>query len=179
MKFPYKILQSKIIYRYDREKFKVCQDILKLESGEKINFVYTKKKPFVIVIAHDSKNNFYLVGEYRPAIKRYSWGFPSGGIKAGETAQTAAKRELMEEAGLLASRWKYLGNFYVGVGFFNQKCYIFEAKNFKRKKIHPDKGEFLMKVKKVNLKELEKLIKKRKIFEGPTMAAMYMFLVGK
>lgn len=178
-KLPYKILKSKVAYRYEREKFKVFENILKLEDGKQIKFVYTKKKPFVTVIAHDNKNNFYLVGEYRPAINRYSWGFPSGGIKKGESALLAAKRELKEEAGLKALRWNYLGSFYVGVGFFNQECHVFEAKNLKKGEMQSEKAEFLMKVKKASLKEINKLIQKNKIFEGPTIAALHVYLNKK
>jgi ADP-ribose pyrophosphatase len=178
-KLPYKILKSKVVYSFGREKFKVFEDILKLENGEQIKFVYTKKKPFVTVIAHESQNNFYLVGEYRPAIKRYSWGFPSGGIKNGESALSAAKRELKEEAGLSAKKWKYLGSFYIGVGSFNQKCHVFEAKNLKRGKIKCEKVEFLMKVKKISLKEINNWIQKNKIFEGPTIAALYKYLINQ
>lgn len=42
-------------------------------------------------------------------IREHSWQFPQGGIKPGESPETAMYRELMEEVGLLPQHVKVLG----------------------------------------------------------------------
>ena len=58
------------------------------------------------IIAIDEKNMIYLVGQYRYPLKQYSWELPEGGGPLGETPLDSAKRELLEETGLVAQHWQ-------------------------------------------------------------------------
>lgn len=66
-------------------------------------------KPGVCVIAVDEQRQVHLTHEFHYAVGRFTLEGVSGGIEAGEVAQLAAERELAEELGLLASKWKWLG----------------------------------------------------------------------
>lgn len=46
----------------------------------------------------------HLVGQWRPPLERYSWEMPEGGAEPGEGGEETARRELAEEAGLVAAR---------------------------------------------------------------------------
>lgn len=47
-----------------------------------------------------------LVGQHRFALANYSWEIPEGGGPKDEPPLEAAKRELQEEAGLMAADWR-------------------------------------------------------------------------
>lgn len=47
-----------------------------------------------------------LVGQHRFALMAWSWEMPEGGAHPGEDPQSAAARELAEEAGLAAGQWR-------------------------------------------------------------------------
>lgn len=61
------------------------------------------------VVALTERDEVVLVGQYRYATKRYSWEIIEGGAERGEEPLAASKRELREEAGLEAERWRQLG----------------------------------------------------------------------
>jgi len=55
------------------------------------------------------------------------WELPAGRIDEGETPLTAAKRELIEETGFRARRWKRILHFYVSPGFLDETMTIYLA----------------------------------------------------
>ncbi len=60
------------------------------------------------VIPIDSEGNTWLVRQSRYTLNTYTWEIPEGGAPEGEDTLTAAKRELEEEAGLKARKWREL-----------------------------------------------------------------------
>lgn len=170
-----KILQTKTVHK--NPYFQVRKDIV-FYQGKKNNWYSVDKSPFVIIIPLSNKNKIYLVGQWRYCVKKYSWEIPKGTIDKNEKPLQAAKRELEEETGLRAKKWKLLGSFYVGPGCFNQLCYVFLAKDLVKQERKPPELEEL-KVKEVSLKEINQLIKKNKIFDGPTIGSLYKLGLDK
>ena len=56
------------------------------------------------------------------------WEFPIGGMAAGEDPLHVARKELHEEAGLLAAEWTPLGRFAPYKGASNEVCWFFLAR---------------------------------------------------
>lgn len=57
------------------------------------------------IIPLDEDYNTYLVGQYRYTLNAYSWEIPEGGSPINESCLEGAKRELLEETGILANKW--------------------------------------------------------------------------
>ena len=58
------------------------------------------------VVPVDTEMHTYLVGQYRFALDAYSWEIPEGGGLVDGDPQVSAARELAEETGLRAARWR-------------------------------------------------------------------------
>jgi 8-oxo-dGTP pyrophosphatase MutT (NUDIX family) len=84
-----------------------------------------------------------LVGQYRYSISRYSWEIPEGGGKPGEKPIQTARRELREETGYRAARFRSLGIFHTSNCFTNETAYLFSARNLTPGKPRPDATEEL------------------------------------
>ena len=112
--------------------------------------------PYVSILAQAPDGRIPLVRQFRPCVEEYTWEFPGGTLDVGETAEEAARRELLEEAGLKVVEIKYLGNFYPDTGRLQIDSHAFYAKaTAVDEAFVPEKG---MTVKYVTPKTLRQMI---------------------
>jgi len=84
-----------------------------------------------------------LERQYRHAADSYLWELPAGRINKGEKALAAAKRELIEETGYKASRWKKILKFYASPGFVAEPMTIFWARGMRPGPPQPEADEVI------------------------------------
>lgn len=131
----------------------------------------------VIIIPFNNSRQVFLVGQWRYAVNEYSWELPNGGINKGEAPLKAAKRELEEETGLVATKWTQIGLFHPVNGLMNRKVHVFLAEgahNAPQRKRFPDAYERLD-LRRVGLNKLWDLVNKDEIKDGFTLAAISKF----
>ena len=84
-----------------------------------------------------------LVGQYRYAIQEYSWEIPEGGGKLEDDPESIARRELLEETGIQAQSWEYLGRIHTSNCFVDEVCHLFLARHLTPGTPQPDAVEVL------------------------------------
>ncbi len=105
---PWKTLQSKVTYQNAWITVRE-HDVIRPDGKPGIYGVVETRIATGVVALTDS-HEIYLVGQYRYPTNEYSWEIIEGGSDPQETALDAAKRELKEEAGLMAASWEPLGS---------------------------------------------------------------------
>ncbi|MBD3379119.1 MAG: NUDIX domain-containing protein [Candidatus Omnitrophica bacterium] len=84
---------------------------------------------YVSVLALDGSSRYILVRQYRPATETRTLEFPSGHVSDGETPEEAAKRELLEETGYLASSLEKIGCLIPDTGRTLNRLWCFYAES--------------------------------------------------
>jgi ADP-ribose diphosphatase len=69
------------------------------------------------------------------------WELPAGRIDEGERPLAAARRELLEETGYTARKWKRILHFYVSPGFLDETMTIYLARGLKAGEAQPEADE--------------------------------------
>ena len=80
-----------------------------------------------VMMAVDEKKRILLVRQYRLPAGMAMWELPAGRLDPGEKPLQAAKRELIEETGYRARKWRKLASFYASPGYVAEKMTIFLA----------------------------------------------------
>jgi 8-oxo-dGTP pyrophosphatase MutT (NUDIX family) len=148
---------------------------IKVEHHEVLNpagnpGIYGKvhfKNIAISIVPIDSEGFTYLVGQYRYTLNEYSWEVPEGGcsIAAGESTLEAAKRELLEETGLVASEWTHLGEVYLSNSVSDEKAVMFVAQNLVQQQACPEETEQL-KIRRLPLGEAIEMAKNGSITDA-------------
>jgi len=81
----------------------------------------------VAILALNERGEVLLVRQHRYGAGRALWEIPAGTLEPGESPLRCAQRELWEETGLRARRWRKLGTFYTSPGILNELMHLFLA----------------------------------------------------
>ncbi len=102
----------------------------------------------VVVLAVDDSTatpRVLLERQYRHAAGDYLWELPAGRIDPGEQELQAAKRELLEETGYTAAKWKRILKFYASPGFVAETMSVFLATGLRAGEAQPEADEIIYK----------------------------------
>ena len=97
----------------------------------------------VAVVALTDDGRICLVRQYRTALDRVTVEIPAGKLDPGEDPLTCAKRELLEETGMVAERMAFLTTIATGVGFCDELIHIYMATGLSFVQSDPDADEFI------------------------------------
>jgi len=75
----------------------------------------------------DEHNNTWLVGQHRYVLNEWSWEIPEGGGPAGQPILESAQRELLEETGLSAGKWKEILKAHLSNSVSDEVAHVFLA----------------------------------------------------
>ena len=131
----------------------------------------------VAVVAVDG-GEVVLVRQYRPVMEREMLEIPAGKLDVlGEDRQAAARRELVEEAGLYARDLVEMGRFHNSIGFCDEETTVYLATDLKA--TAPEAAsveEQYLTVERVPIGEVEGLIADGTITDAKTVIGLLQAL---
>lgn len=88
-------------------------------------------------------DHVWLVGQYRYPLGRYSWEIPEGGGDPALDPRAEAERELAEETGLVAGRWRPLLELHTSNCLMSERALVFVAEELRPGPARPEVTERL------------------------------------
>ncbi|MGA9509803.1 MAG: NUDIX hydrolase [Candidatus Sulfotelmatobacter sp.] len=139
-----KIISSRVIYR-GPVFWVTTDDVLEPNGVRARRDVIHHTGSVVILAVDDSRSTLHVLLErqYRHAANDYLWEIPAGRIDSGEQALPAAKRELLEETGFTAARWRRIFKFYASPGFVDETMSVYLATGLQAGKAQPEADEVI------------------------------------
>lgn len=152
--------------------FTVSDATTKDPEGHKIRRIMVHHQGSAVMMPVDEENQILLVRQFRLPAGQYLWELPAGRVDPGETALEAAKRELVEETGFRARRWRKLVGFYASPGFLDEHMTIFVATGLIAGAAKPVEDERI-ETRWFAPEELEAAIHKGKVIDGKTIIGYF------
>jgi ADP-ribose pyrophosphatase len=121
------VLESRVLAEGGIATFR--EDLVRMVDGTKARRQYTVHHGAVCVIALDESDRMLTLRQYRHPVRRLMWELPAGLLDhPGEHPLEAAKRELFEEAYLVAEDWRVLVDYFNSAGTSDEATRVFVAR---------------------------------------------------
>ena len=173
VKNPWTTLSGEV--KYDNKWINVTEyQVINPSGGKGIYGKVSFKNLAIGIIALDSNNDTYLVGQYRYTLNEYSWEIPEGGCPINELPLEAAKRELKEETGLSANRWTKLLRTHLSNSVSDEEGFIFLAEDLEQGEKELDETESDLTTYKIPLHEAIEKVMKGEITDGLSLMGLLM-----
>jgi ADP-ribose pyrophosphatase len=171
------VLSTEVVYQ--GRLFRVTRDRIVEPGGKEGEREVVRHNGSVVILAIDSsksKKDPWVVIErqYRHAAGQYLWELPAGKLDPGEEPMAGAQRELEEETGYRAKKWKLLVDYWPSPGFLGESMQVFLAEGLIAGEAHPEEDE-VIDFRLVKLSEVLKKISKGEIRDGKTLVGAMLY----
>lgn len=167
---PWKVLAEKKVY--ENPWIKLTEyDVLNPSGGKGIYGKVHFKSIAVGALPLDEDLNTYLVGQYRFTVDQYSWELPEGGGAFGVDPIASAKRELLEETGLVATEWTKVVEMHLSNSVSDEYAVVYLARGLSQQTACPEETEQLQ-VKKLPFEEAYQMVERGEITDSMSVAAI-------
>lgn len=167
-----KILSSKMIYQ--GRVFGVRRDEIMEPTGVRVTREVITHPGSVVVLPVLPDRRIVLIQQYRHATRQFLWELVAGRMERGENSRRAAARELIEETGYRAKRFRVFLDVFPTPGFLEERMYILLAQGLTLGKAEPEEDEKIT-VKSFTRKELEKMIRNGTLRDAKSIAGLLYY----
>jgi len=148
-------------------------ETVELPNGTTLDLEVIHHPGGAAVVAINDQNKVCLIRQYRHAAGGWLWEIPAGKIDPGEAPAETAKRELAEEAGLIAETLEPLCNTLTTPGFCDEVIYLFRATGLRDCQIQHETHE-VIEIHWLDYKHALELIKDGSIRDAKTMLGLLL-----
>ena len=127
------------------QRFVLRDDVVRFPDGVEAMHTVVESPDSAFVVPRFGNGDTALVRQWRHAWDVSSWEVPAGTFDGDEDPEACARRELAEEAGLVAKRWRSLGVVH-GAAFLTGRAHLFLAEGLTESTRNPESYEQDMEV---------------------------------
>ena len=174
-----KVLRSEIIYK--GPVFGVRRDEVLEPGGVRAIREVITHPGSVVVLPVLPDGRILLIRQYRHATRQYLWELVAGRIDPGESVRKAAARELIEETGYRAQRFREFLDMFPTPGFLEERMHLLLAEKLTAGEAQPEEDERIT-AKAFQPAELERMIRGNVLRDAKSIAGLlyyFRFLARK
>jgi ADP-ribose pyrophosphatase len=157
---------------YDGHFLKVERDKIRLPDGSTSHREFFRHPGAVVILPLLPDGRILLERQFRYPNSQVFIEFPAGKIDPGEDHLACAKRELEEETGYTAAKWRFVCTIHNAIAYSDEHLELFLAEDLQAGEQKLDEGEFL-EIFSVTLPELLDMVKRGEITDVKTIIGTF------
>lgn len=166
------ILKSETIY--EGPAFGVRRDEVLEPTGVRTTREVVTHPGSVVVLPVLPDGRIIAIRQYRHAIRQFLWELVAGRMEPGENPQKAAARELIEETGYRARRFRVFLDVFPTPGFLEEHMFLLLAQGLTPGEAEPEEDEKIVSHA-FTRRELEQMIRERKLRDAKSIAGLLYY----
>ena len=131
---------------YTGRRIRVALDTSTAPDGSTIRRDMILHPGAVVILPVLDAEHVVLLRNHRFVVNETLWEVPAGTREPDEPLEECAKRELLEETGYRAAKWRSLGFLYASPGVLDEKLHLFVAEELTAGEAKPEADEDLQAV---------------------------------
>ncbi len=167
------VLSSKVLFQ--GRVFGVRRDRVVEPSGITVTLDVVVHHGSIVLLPILPDGRIVLVRQYRHATGRHLWELVAGRIEPGESPVAAARRELLEETGYRARRFRKLLDFFSTPGFLTERMLVYSAHGLTPGTAQPDADEAIT-TRAFRPAELDRMIRRGRLHDAKSIAGILYYL---
>ena len=167
-----RVVGSKIVY--SGPVFGVRRDRVVEPGGLSVTRDVVTHHGSVVVLPVFADGRILLIRQYRHAVGCFLWELVAGRVEPGERPLIAARRELLEETGYAARRYRRLMRVFPTPGFVSEWMAVFLAEELVPGRARPESDERIA-ARTFSLRQLERMIRRGTLRDAKSIAAILYY----
>lgn len=168
-RIPWRQITSRRIYA--NKWMALREDQVRLPDGRETIYGVVDCGNCVGILPFVDSGHVVLVGQYRYVAQRFTWEMPTGGVRPGESLETAAQRELAEEAGHTAGRLTWISTYHTSKSIMNETAHLYLGEDLTPTAGLADETEFIER-KVFSFNEVLEMVRRAEITDSMTVIAV-------
>lgn len=170
-----KLIESKTVFQGRAVSLRI--DSIRKKSGEMTTREIVWHADCIAVVPLDGSGNVIMEKQFRRPAEKVLLEIPAGGIEYEEEPETAVRRELQEEIGMLPGKITRLGGFYAAPGYCTEYLHLYLAEDLYPSKLTAEDTDEI-EIVKVPLSDVRGLIDSGRICDAKSIAGL-LWVLGK
>jgi len=168
-----KVLKSEMVY--EGPIFGLRRDEVVEPNGVRAQREVITHPGSVVVLPVLKDGRILMIRQYRYAAKQYLWELVAGRIDKGETVREAAARELREETGYRAKRFRLILELFPTPGFLEERMHLLLAEGLTEGEAQPEEDEKIFSHA-YKLHELKRMMRTGELRDAKSIAGILYYL---
>jgi ADP-ribose pyrophosphatase len=157
--------------------FDLFEDEVVWVNGKILDRAFIQHPGIAVMLPVLDSDRLILVNQYRYGAQSNLWEIPAGTINVGEKPLQCAQRELEEEIGYKALKWKPIASFYSSPHYSSEMLHSFVAEDLVKTEDNLDDDE-VIEVRIFTQSQVKEMIRLGQIIDAKSLIVLLSFFDG-